>query len=85
MSILVNTHNEGEEKLLIAFLNSHRFDYKSEISGEGKDDIEAFLDQYNREIEEADAEIDSGDYVNHEDVEKLLNNRRHNLNDNKME
>lgn len=76
MSILVNTHNEGEEKLLIAFLNSHRFDYKSEITGEGKNDIEVFLAGYNKDIEEADAEIDNGVYLRHEYVEKLLNSRR---------
>ena len=57
MSILVNTHNELEEKVLIAF-----------------------LDQYNKEINEAEAEIESGDYVDQDYVEKLFANRRKNLN-----
>ncbi|MDP9080964.1 MAG: hypothetical protein M3O71_26405 [Bacteroidota bacterium] len=35
-----------------------------------------FLDQYNKEIDEAEAEIDSGNYISNEDVEKLIGNRR---------
>jgi hypothetical protein len=31
MSILVNTHNELEEKVLIAFLKSLKYDYKSDL------------------------------------------------------
>lgn len=34
MSILVNTHNELEEKVLIAFLKSLKYDYKSDVKGE---------------------------------------------------
>ena len=77
MSILVNTHNDVEERLLIAFLNSHRLDYKSGIAG--KDDIEAFIDQYNQELAEAESEIDSGDYLSQEEVENLFATRRKKL------
>jgi len=56
MSILVNPHSEREEKTLIAFLDSMKYDYKSGIDT----DTEAFLDQYNKEIDEAEAEIESG-------------------------
>ena len=54
-----------------------------------EDDIEQSerisLEQYNKEIDEAEAEIESGDYVSHEEVEKLFASRRENLNVNKME
>ena len=76
MSILVNTHNESEEKLLIAFLSSHRFDYKS---GLADSDTEAFLTQYNKEIDEAEADIEAGSFVNHDEVEKLFSERRNGL------
>jgi flagellar biosynthesis chaperone FliJ len=80
MSILVNTHNELEEKVLIAFLNSLRYDYKSDLSREKEENIETFLDQYNKEIDKAEAEIESGDYVEQDYVEKLFANRRKSLN-----
>jgi flagellar biosynthesis chaperone FliJ len=80
MSILVNTHNELEEKVLIAFLNSLRYDYKSDLSREKEENIETFLDQYNKEIDKAEAGIESGDYMEQDNVEKLFANRRKNLN-----
>ena len=81
MTILVNTHNELEEKVLLAFLDSLRYDYKSKTLNEDQ----AFLDEYNREIDEAEAEIESGNYMDHADVEKLFAERRKNLNENQME
>jgi hypothetical protein len=81
MSIVVNTYNELEEKVLIAFLDSLHYDYKSE---QNIDDT-AFLDQYNKEIDEAEAEIEAGDYVEHDLVEKLFADRRKNLNAHQME
>ena len=80
MSILVNTHNELEEKVLIAFLNSLRYDYKSGTDGEKEEAIDAFLDQYNKEIDKAEIEIESGNYVDQDYVEKLFASRRKNLN-----
>jgi len=81
MTILVNTHNELEEKVLLAFLDSLRYDYKSNALKEDQ----AFLDEYNREIDEAEAEIESGNYADHDYVEKLFADRRKSLNDNQME
>jgi len=81
MSIVVNTHSEVEEKVLIAFLDSLQYDYKS---GEQITD-DAFLTQYNKEIDEAEAEIEAGNYVDHDDVEKIFAERRNSLNANKME
>jgi isopentenyldiphosphate isomerase len=80
MSILVNTHNELEEKVLLAFLDSLKYDYKSGAAAQENGVSEAFLDQYNKELEEADKEIDAGHYVEHDDVVKLFANRRKNLN-----
>jgi len=78
MSIVVNTHNELEERVLIAFLNSLKYDYKSDVKEKNAD--KDFLDQYNQEIDEAETEIESGDYVDQDYVEKLFANRRKNLN-----
>ncbi|MBV8389693.1 MAG: hypothetical protein JO080_07835 [Mucilaginibacter sp.] len=80
MSILVNTHNELEEKVLIAFLNSLKYDYKSDVKGKKEKTDKEFLDQYNQEIDKAETEIESGDYVDQDYVEKLFANRRKNLN-----
>jgi len=76
MTILVHPHNENEQKVLIAFLESLNYDYNADIK-EGDDNMmESFLLEYNREIEAAEAEIDAGIYIEHSEVEKLLANRR---------
>ena len=80
MSILVNTHNELEEKVLIAFLKSLKYDYKSDVKGKKEEVDKDFLDQYNQEIDKAETEIESGDYVDQDYVEKLFANRRKKLN-----
>jgi len=80
MGILVNPHNEQEEKTLIAFLNSMKYDYKPDIGAEDNEVMEAFLDQYNKEIDEAEAEIESGNYLDQDEVEKLFAERRKKLN-----
>jgi len=85
MSILVNPHNEQEEKLLIDFLKSMKYDYKPGI-GAGEDEVmKEFLDQYNKEIDEAEAEIEAGNYLEQEQVEKLFADRRKKINDSQME
>jgi len=80
MSILVNTHNELEEKVLIAFLDSLRYDYKSQTGNETTRVSDTFLAEYNKEIEDAEAEIEAGDYVGQDYVEKMFANRRKNFN-----
>ena len=76
MNILVSTNNEHDEKLLIAFLNNHKYDYKSGVVEGGQELIDTFLEEYNREIDEAEAEIESGNYSTHEEVKKLFADRR---------
>jgi len=78
MSILVNPHSEQDEKALIAFLDSRKYDYKADIDAEDKEGMKAFFDQYNKEIDEA--EIESESYLDHDEVEKLFADRRKNLN-----
>jgi hypothetical protein len=45
---------------------------------ENEDMSDTFLDLYNKEIDHAEAEIDSGDFLFHSQVEKLLADRRTN-------
>lgn len=76
MSVLVTTQNEQEEKVLLAFLDSLRYQYQSDIEDKAEQINEAFLNQYNKEIEQADKEIEAGNFVTHEDVEQLFQKRR---------
>lgn len=76
MSIFVNTKNEQEEKVLVAFLNSLNYKYQSDTYTEPAEAEAAFLNQYNEEIESADKEIESGNFISHEDVEQLFQKRR---------
>ncbi len=76
MSVLVNTQNEQEEKVLLAFLDSLRYKYESGIEDKADQINKAFSDQYNKEIDQADAEIEAGNYVSHKDVEQLFKKRR---------
>lgn len=76
MSVLVNTQNEQEEKVLLAFLDSLRYNYQSDIGANEEDINTAFLDQYNKEIDLADAEISAGNHIKHQDVALLLKGRR---------
>lgn len=74
MSILVNTQNEQEEKVLIAFLESLKYDYRANV--ENVEVNTAFLHQYNNELMAADAEIENGNFIDHSEVEKLFEQRR---------
>ncbi len=76
MSVLVKTKTEQEEKVLLAFLNSLQYIYQAGIEGETDQINASFLDQYNLEIDHADSEIECGDFVKHEDVELLFQQRR---------
>lgn len=71
MSILVNTQNEQEEKVLLAFLESLKYEYQANVEITG-----IFLDQYNKDIDAADAEIENGNFVSQNDVEMLFEQRR---------
>jgi abortive infection bacteriophage resistance protein len=76
MSIFVNTKNEQEEKVLIAFLDSLDYKYQSDINDEPTEFEAASLNEYNEEINQADKEIESGNFISHEDVEQLFEKRR---------
>jgi predicted transcriptional regulator len=74
MTIQVYPYNQQEEKELLDFLNSRHYNYKS--GGEKEvTDIE-FLNQYNKELDEAEAQIDAGDYLTHDEVKKFFANKK---------
>ena len=62
--------------MLLAFLNSLKFDYKAGVVADEETMQEEFITQYNSEIDVAAADIDAGNFVLHEDVEKLFGDRR---------
>jgi hypothetical protein len=74
MTIQVYTFTEQEEKALLAFLESGHYNYKS-TSGDELSESE-FLDQYNKDLEEAEAQIDKGDFLSHSDVRKFFANKK---------
>lgn len=76
MNVLVNTKNEQEEKVLLAFLDSLRYNYQTNVHKSADELNSAFIDEYNTEIEQADAAIEAGNFVSHDDVEHLFKNRR---------
>ncbi len=76
MSVLVNTKNEQEEKVLLAFLDSLHYNYQADVDKSAAELNDQFVNQYNTEIEHADAEVAAGNFVSHNDVEQLLKNRR---------
>lgn len=76
MSVLVMTKNEQEEKILLAFLESLGYNYQAGVSDGAAKAGMVFLKKYSEDIEQADAEITSGNYVKQADVEKLFRQRR---------
>ena len=75
MSILVNTQNEQEEKVLLDFLESLKYEYQANVDND-EQISGVFLDQYNKDIDAADAEIENGNFVSQSDVEMLFEQRR---------
>lgn len=74
MTIQVYPYNEQEEKALIDFLKSRHYHFKSTNDTEATD--AAFLEQYNKDIDEAESQIDSGDYLTHDQVKQHFANKR---------
>jgi len=74
MTIQVYPYNEQEEKALLDFLDSRHYNYKSTVENDLPD--QEFLDQYNKELDEAEAQIDAGDYLTHDDVKKFFADKR---------
>jgi NAD-dependent DNA ligase len=77
MSIQVYPYNDQEEKELLDFLKSHQYNYKATDENEIPD--AEFLDQYNKELEDAEAQIDSGDYLTHDEVKKFFADKRNRI------
>jgi hypothetical protein len=74
MTIQVYPYSEQEEKALIDFLKSRHYHFKSTDDMETPDD--SFLEQYNKEINEAESQIDAGDYLTHDQVRQHFANKR---------
>ncbi len=74
MTIQVYPYNEQEEKALLDFLKSRHYSYKSTDENE-KDHVE-FLNQYNKDLDEAEAQIDAGDYLTHDEVKKFFADKK---------
>jgi predicted transcriptional regulator len=74
MSIQVYPYNDQEEKALLDFLKSRHYNYKSADENEMPD--AEFLNQYNKELAEAEAQIDAGDYFTHDEVKKFFADKR---------
>jgi hypothetical protein len=72
MSVLGNTKNEQEDKVLLAFLDSLRYNYQADVRKSADEFNSEFIDEYNNEIEQADAAIEAGSFVSHDDVEQLF-------------
>jgi hypothetical protein len=70
MTIQVYPYNEQEEQALLDFLKSRHYNYKSTAENEIVDT--EFLNQYNKELNEAESQLDAGDYVTHDDVKKFF-------------
>jgi predicted transcriptional regulator len=74
MTIQVYPYNEQEEKALLEFLESRHYNYKSTEKNEIAD-VE-FLDQYNKELNEAEAQIDAGESLTHDEVIKFFADKK---------
>jgi predicted transcriptional regulator len=55
--------NEAEQKSVLEMI-------KTFLQGRSADFDPQTMEEYNRELEDADAEIEAGDYVTHEEVMK---------------
>jgi hypothetical protein len=74
MAILVTTHNEQEEKVLLAFLNSLQYDYtpfEFDIPAPS-DEKRQTIDEYNNEVAEAEAEYKKGNSLSTDDLKNNM-------------
>lgn len=56
------------------FLKSRHYHFKPADENEIVD--AAFLDQYNKELDEAESQIDSGDYLTHDQVKQYFADKK---------
>ena len=76
MTIQVYTFTDQEEKALLAFLENGHYNYRSNSENETAE--AEFLNSYNKDLEEAEAEIQKGDYLSHSEVVKFFANKKKN-------
>jgi hypothetical protein len=74
MTIQVYPYNEEEERVLLDFLKSRHYNYKSADENELAD--AEFLNQYNKELDEAEAQMDAGEYLTHDEVKKFFADKK---------
>ena len=74
MTIRVYPHTEQEEKDLLAFLENNHYSYNPADETEVPDTN--FINEYNKELEQSEAEIDAGDFYSQDEVKKMLANRK---------
>jgi hypothetical protein len=74
MEILVTPHNEQEQKVLLAFLDSLRYEYTSvELNFQGTaGTVCQTIEEYNNEIQEAEAEYSKGQSITTEELKKNM-------------
>lgn len=75
MAILVSPHSEQEEKIFRAFLDSLEFEYSEEEDiyiPATSDAKRQTLEEYNREIDDAVAEIEAGNYVTMDELKDQM-------------
>lgn len=74
MAILVKPHNEQEEKVLLAFLNSLQYEYAAtelDIPAPYNEKRQS-IEEYNNEIAEAEAEYKKGNSVSTEELKDKM-------------
>ena len=76
MTIQVYPYNQEEEKALLDFLNSRHYNYKEAVENETGEPEAEFLDQYNKELDEAEKQMDKGDYLTHDEVKKFFADKK---------
>jgi hypothetical protein len=75
MGIIVVPHNEQEEKVLLAFLNSLQYEYtpvELDIPAPAEEKRQT-LEEYNNEVAEAEAEYKKGNSIS---TDELKNNMK---------
>lgn len=70
MSIRVYPSDEIEEKALLEFLESRHHRYQS--SKENLLSDSKFIKQYNQDVTEAEAALDAGDFLTHDQLKALF-------------
>jgi hypothetical protein len=68
MEIIVSLHDKQEEKVLLAFLESLAYKYR-QYDDYGKPQT---IEEYNQEIEDAEAEIKAGKFITQDELEKEM-------------